>query len=177
MRSAAMAFHMAIPSAPGASRMRFLCDEMLSGLGRWLRAAGYDTLIAGQGVPARELIAQAVRDSRLLLTRDRKLAEFRDAAKTVLVLNGNGLDSSVTELMSRLPVAWDYRPFSRCMVCNTLLEQAASEMIERVPPASRAHVQQLYHCPGCDRVYWEGSHVRRMRARLAAWNSASDGPA
>ncbi|NIO40077.1 MAG: hypothetical protein GTO41_07735, partial [Burkholderiales bacterium] len=23
--------------------MRFLCDEMLKGLARWLRAAGYDT--------------------------------------------------------------------------------------------------------------------------------------
>jgi hypothetical protein len=22
------------------------------------------------------------------------------------------------------------------------------------------------HCPGCDRVYWPGSHYERMRARL-----------
>lgn len=150
--------------------MKFLCDEMLSRLGRWLRAAGYDTLIAGQGVPDRELIDMARREGRLLLTRDRKLAEFRDAARTVLVLDGNGLESSVTELMSRLPVAWDFRPFSRCMVCNTPLETAAPEMLARVPPASRIRVRQLLHCPGCGRLYWDGSHVRRMRARLAAWN-------
>jgi hypothetical protein len=32
---------------PGAGReLRFLCDEMLRGLGRWPRAAGYDTVIA-----------------------------------------------------------------------------------------------------------------------------------
>jgi hypothetical protein len=30
---------------------RFLCDEMLRGLGRWLRAAGYDTVIAEVGFP------------------------------------------------------------------------------------------------------------------------------
>jgi hypothetical protein len=30
---------------------RFLCDEMLHGLGRWLRAAGYDTVIAESGIP------------------------------------------------------------------------------------------------------------------------------
>jgi uncharacterized protein with PIN domain len=28
-----------------------LCDEMLKGLGRWLRAAGYDTVIAAAGFP------------------------------------------------------------------------------------------------------------------------------
>ena len=28
---------------------RFLCDEMLKGVGRWLRAAGYDTVIAAGG--------------------------------------------------------------------------------------------------------------------------------
>ena len=25
--------------------MKFLCDEMLKGLGRWLRVAGYDTVM------------------------------------------------------------------------------------------------------------------------------------
>jgi hypothetical protein len=34
---------------------RFLCDEMLVGLGRWLRIAGYDTVIAERGRNDREL--------------------------------------------------------------------------------------------------------------------------
>jgi uncharacterized protein with PIN domain len=29
--------------------MRLLCDEMPTGIGRWLRAAGYDTAIAASG--------------------------------------------------------------------------------------------------------------------------------
>ena len=32
-----------------ADELRFLCDEMLAGLGRWLRIAGYDTAIARRG--------------------------------------------------------------------------------------------------------------------------------
>jgi uncharacterized protein with PIN domain len=24
-------------------------------------------------------------------------------------------------------------------------------------------------CPACERIYWPGSHHRRMRARLEAW--------
>jgi uncharacterized protein len=38
----------AIPGVNG--ELRFLCDEMLRGLGRWLRAAGYDTVIADGGI-------------------------------------------------------------------------------------------------------------------------------
>jgi uncharacterized protein with PIN domain len=35
--------------------LRFLCDEMLAGLGRWLRIAGYDAAIAGPGRRDRDL--------------------------------------------------------------------------------------------------------------------------
>jgi hypothetical protein len=38
--------------------MRFVCDEMLRGLGRWLCAAGYDTAIAEGGLPDRILAAR-----------------------------------------------------------------------------------------------------------------------
>jgi H+/gluconate symporter-like permease len=34
------------------AQVRFLCDEMLKGLGRWLRAAGYVTAIATGGLDA-----------------------------------------------------------------------------------------------------------------------------
>ncbi|MDP2694016.1 MAG: Mut7-C RNAse domain-containing protein [Gallionella sp.] len=30
----------------------------------------------------------------------------------------------------------------------------------------------MCHCPTCERVYWRGSHYKRMRARLVAWQSA-----
>ena len=53
---------------------RFLCDEMLRGLGRWLRAAGYDTVIAGGGIPDRALAARCAEEDRVLLTKDRQLA-------------------------------------------------------------------------------------------------------
>ncbi|MGZ8154291.1 MAG: Mut7-C RNAse domain-containing protein, partial [Burkholderiales bacterium] len=36
-----------------------------------------------------------------------------------------------------------------------------------VPDAIRSHYQRFMHCPGCGRVYWEGSHWERMRRVLA----------
>jgi Mut7-C RNAse domain len=59
--------------------LRFLCDEMLAGLGRWLRIAGYDTAIADCGRRDRDLVEQAHAEQRILLTRDRRLVEIRRA--------------------------------------------------------------------------------------------------
>src|SRR3977135_3678526 len=58
---------------PGMNVVRLYCDEMLTRLGRWLRAAGYDTAIAENGMPDAALIARCVAEDRILLTRDRHL--------------------------------------------------------------------------------------------------------
>ncbi len=151
--------------------MKFLCDEMLKGLGRWLRVAGYDTAIAGNGDGDRELLEQADREGRLLLTRDRKLLEFRDGPRLALLLTGNSLDDWVAQLNRRPGLDWGYRPFSRCLVCNEPLADAPGEDWAEAPPEARRLGGPLCRCPACRRLYWEGSHVRRMRRRLQAWQS------
>lgn len=45
--------------AGGRWALRLLCDEMLKGIGRWLRAAGYDTAIAQDGVADEDLLARS----------------------------------------------------------------------------------------------------------------------
>lgn len=149
--------------------MNFLCDEMLQGLGRWLRAAGYDTAIERDGAPDRTLIQRSVREERLLITRDGKLLEHRNAARRVVLLRGNGLEDCARELTERLTLNWLYRPFSRCLLCNAVLSPAPPERWDEVPPLSRFAPSRPTQCPQCDRLYWEGGHVHRMRAHLSAW--------
>lgn len=155
--------------------MKFLCDEMLKRLGRWLRAAGYDTVIEGDGVSDRDLIQRAVREGRLLITRDRKLTEFRGAPGVVILLHSNALRDCIQELTGQLAIDWTFRPFSRCLVCNTLLIEAAPEQWCEVPHRSRLTIKHLFYCPQCGKVYWEGSHVRRMHGKLKTWQIAAGG--
>lgn len=151
--------------------MRFLCDEMLIRLGRWLRAAGHDTEIAADGDADRALVDRARADGRWLLTRDRKLLEIRGAGDCVLLLRGDGTAACAAELGSRLAVDWLADPFSRCLLCNT--ELAAADRADRaaLPPRARDLGGPLRRCPTCGRLYWPGSHVRRMRRRLAELNA------
>ena len=152
--------------------MRLLCDEMLTRLGRWLRAAGYDTEIAEGGRPDRALVVRCAAEGRLLLTRDRHLAELATLRRVpVLRLFEATVEEQARVLRSALGVDWQYAPFTRCVLDNTPLAPAPPEMAAQVPPDSRAAGGPLRRCPECDRLYWPGGHVRRMQARLAAWNA------
>lgn len=150
---------------------RFLCDEMLKGFGHWLRAAGYDTDIASPGENDRQLLEKALSENRLLLTRDRKLTEFRHADQVVVLLNCNHTADCAEELSSRFSLNWLLAPFSRCLLCNTPLQAADPSCMSQVPPHSRPHVSRLLYCPQCNKLYWDGSHVRRMTNTLTTWHN------
>jgi uncharacterized protein with PIN domain len=147
--------------------LRFLCDEMLVGLGRWLRIAGYDTAIAERGRRDRDLVEQAHAEGRILLTRDRRLVEIRHANEQTIVLEGNDINACAEELVRRLSLDWTLDPLSRCTLCNTRLELANRRLLDTLPPRIRAFNSTVHVCPQCDRLYWEGSHVRHIRGRLA----------
>ncbi len=146
---------------------RFLCDEMLSGLARWLRIAGYDAATVEPGLPDRLILDQAIAERRTMLTSDRRIMEMRGSRGRVLVLSGSGVDACARELTDRLGLDWRFDPFSRCVLCNLRLESAGDNERARLPPAVERRPGLVNICPGCRRLYWEGSHVERMQSRLA----------
>jgi uncharacterized protein with PIN domain len=156
-----------------------MCDEMLLRLGRWLRAAGYDTAIATGGTEDAALIARCATEGRVLLTRDRHLAACAAACIPVLRLAEDTIDGQARGLAATLGIDWLRAPFTRCIIDNMVLDPAPPEAIAEVPPRSREAVglqpagsprgESLLRCPACNRLYWPGGHVRRMRERLASW--------
>ena len=151
--------------------MRLLCDEMLVRLGRWLRAAGYDTVIAEGGMPDAILLARCAAEERILLTRDRHLAAVADGRVSVVCLDESSIAAQARALRAAQDIDWLHAPFTRCLVDNAPLAPAPPDMAAQVPPASRAAGDPLQLCPTCGRRYWPGGHVRRMLARLAEWNA------
>ena len=150
--------------------MRLCCDEMLARLGRWLRAAGYDTAIAEGGLPDAALIARCAAEARILATRDRHLAAAARGRVTVVRLAETDIAAQARALKAALRIDWQHAPFTRCLLDNAPLAPAPPEMAAQVPPLSRAGGGPLRVCPECGRLYWLGGHVRRMLARLAEWS-------
>lgn len=160
--------------------MKFLCDEMLKNLGEWLRIAGYDVLILPDGSADSQLVMRATSEDRLLLTRDRKMNEFRQAGDVVVLLECNDLESCVAALNRQVKINWLFKPFSRCKICNTLLHEASKEDRDKIPDEARQALSIARYCPSCRQLYWDGSHVKRMSQRLHRWNltagAAAAGP-
>jgi uncharacterized protein with PIN domain len=144
--------------------MRFLCDEMLLRLARLLRAAGYDTYLAHDGQRDAELLQIARVQNRVLVTRDKRLAA--QAHPRAVLVAGRGAAAEAESLSAVLPIDWTLAPFSRCLVDNAPLRAADTSDLDRTPEAARTRPGPFRACPACGRVYWPGSHVRRLAERL-----------
>jgi uncharacterized protein len=145
----------------------FVADAMLGRLARWLRVLGFDT-VYDVALHDRELVELAAADHRVLLTRDRHLVTHLRPKRFILVTSDAPL-AQLREVLHCCAASPRRALFTRCLVCNTLLREATpAEVRKLVPERARELAGRVLRCPGCGRVFWPGSHVRRMRSTLAA---------
>ncbi len=145
--------------------MKFVADGMLGKLARWLRILGYDTAydpLADDDT----LLNRALAEDRILLTRDRPLAERGPDGCCFLVASGN-LDDQMVQLVRMLGLDLERETFTRCLVCNEPILQVTPEAVrDSVPPYVFKTQRRFHACPECHRIYWQGTHLNRMRGRL-----------
>jgi uncharacterized protein with PIN domain/sulfur carrier protein ThiS len=152
-------------AAPAPPAWRFVADAHLGGLARLLRMAGFDTLY-DNGMDDAAIAAVAAAQSRVVLTRDRELLKRRGVGYGCYVhaLRPAG---QLAEVAGRLDLAAHAAPFTLCLHCNAPLREVARELVlDRLPETVRAHHRQFSTCDLCHRVYWKGSHWKRMCALL-----------
>jgi hypothetical protein len=151
---------------------KFLCDAMLARLARYLRAAGYDTALAGNAAADREVLRQAVDEGRWLITADRKIIEHKAAQGRVVMLPHGSLDAQAKVLSEHFAMDWTSRAFSRCLLDNALLSPVSEQAMPHVPMDVLQSGEVVMQCPSCQRIYWQGSHYRRMMGYLRRWQDA-----
>jgi uncharacterized protein with PIN domain len=148
---------------------RWLADEMLGRLARYLRCVGGDTLYL-QGIGDDALLARATADDWVILTRDRALAHR--APRSLWIASPQLADQwrSVRHVWPELP---DRVRFERCSLCNGSLVPyrlgAAPDHENGIPFERAAAGVALWSCSACGHLYWEGSHTTQIEERLARW--------
>jgi uncharacterized protein with PIN domain len=144
---------------------RFVLDAHLGTLARHLRLAGFDSLYRNDYRDI-ELVTTSVAEGRIVLTRDKGLLKRR------LVTHGYFVRATepwaqLREVLRALQLEASLKPFTRCRACNAKLQQVAkTQVLERLPAKVRGAYERFQLCPGCGRLYWEGSHYARLRQRL-----------
>jgi len=151
---------------------KFVLDVHLGRLTRYLRMLGFDALYSNHADDA-ALVRMSCEQNRILLTRD------RGVLKHAAVTHGYWLRETdsrrqAAEIVRRFDLTGSLQPFTRCMACNELLgEVPLPEVRHLVPPCAAEGCDEFRQCPGCRRVYWRGSHYRRMQR----WIEQLDQPA
>jgi uncharacterized protein len=152
----------------GASAPRFTADAMLARLARWLRVLGWDTTFQPE-LADPDLVLLANEQRRILLTRDRHLLRELKPHRSHEVRSDDPLEQ-LRDVVQSLQLPPPTELFTRCTVCNSPLSEPLSpeQRQAQLPPDVRDLPGPARQCPGCGRIYWPGSHARRMRAALDA---------
>ena len=141
---------------------RFVVDTMLGKVAKWLRVLGFDARC--ERLLRREQIESHRNNGYLLITRNQRWC----AQAGVLCLAANDPMEQLQEVVSRVSITpQDLTPLQRCIVCNRPLEPITREQAFGSVPDYVFETNTLFHqCGSCMKVYWPGSHPKRMLERL-----------
>jgi uncharacterized protein with PIN domain len=148
---------------------KFIIDHNVGKLAKWLRLMGYDARFF-RGESDAELVAIALKEGRIILTRDTRIMKRRLVTKgrlKALLIASDQPDKQIHQLIDSFKLDYRFNPFSLCLECNQpLVERKKAELKELVPPYVFKTQEQFRQCPACGRIYWRGTHWRAMTRRL-----------
>jgi hypothetical protein len=142
---------------------------MLGRLARYLRFFGYDTEYVRERTDG-EIVEMARESGRVLLTRDRQLAERVPGA---LRIRSQEIGAQLREVRDAYPQLAYQLTFDRCAECNAVLAPWARAPGDPWPeelPRERVEAGlAVFQCPACGRRFWDGSHTDRIREQVEGW--------
>ena len=147
--------------------MKFLCDQMLGTLAKWLRIYGFDTYFANSQIDDEVLIKIAKKEDRILITRDKELVQKarRENIKTILLKNTD-IDEQIVDVLK--DKNFDEKLLlSRCILCNSEIHEIKKEDIkDKVPIKVFENNDKFWFCEKCKKVYWRGTHYDNMVEKI-----------
>lgn len=145
--------------------MKFIVDCMLGKLAKWLKILGFNTLYFSK-IEDSDFMALAIKEKRLLLTRDTGLIEKSGNIKSLFIESEDWKDQ-VEQVLDAFNLWQDIRPNSRCIECNQELKSLPKKRARNlVAPFVYEHARSFALCPRCGRVFWQGTHYQDMEYKI-----------
>lgn len=146
---------------PALRLTRFILDAHLGKLAKYLRMLGFDTLYRND-YGDKEIINIALKEKRIILTRDKLLLQSRRVTHGYYV-RSTEKHKQLKEVVGKFDLYSQFKSFSRCMTCNAELILRNKEDVEHLLEEGILQLyKKFYFCPACSKVYWKGSHFKRM---------------
>ena len=143
-------------------KTRFIADVNLGDIVKYMRLLGFDVYYESV-LSAKEIIEISKSENRIILTKSKKLLKFRDVSHGVFIRPGTTAEQ-VKRIVDYLNIKDQVKPFSRCLCCNSLVEPVSkNEIVNRIPPKTKAFCDEYSQCKTCDKIYWDGTHFVNMK--------------
>ena len=140
---------------------RFVLDVHLGKLARYLRLLGFDT-VYDRAYHDATIAAISRSERRIVLTRDKGLLKRKQVTRGYWLRNTDPR-RQIAEVLEVFDLHRRAKIFSRCMMCNHVLETVAEASVRSSLPAGlRGQFGRISRCPVCERLYWPGSHYDRL---------------
>lgn len=141
---------------------QFILDVHLGTLAKYLRMLGFDTLYEND-YEDREIVETAMKEKRIILTRDRGILKRSSVEYGYLIRSFNPR-KQLHEVLKRYMLYRQISPLTRCLMCNgRIVPISKKEIMNNIPKKSREAFDEFYICEKCHRVYWKGSHYERFK--------------
>lgn len=146
--------------------MKFIADENVGKLCKWLRILGYDVSYYSP-IDDAELIRKAVHENRIILTRDSGIPKW-NMAKECLLIKSSPTVEQLKEVVEHFDLSVSKKSlFTRCIECNVpVVDVSKEEVKSKIPPYVYQTHEHFSQCPSCGKVYWAGSHYDNVLERL-----------
>jgi len=148
---------------------KFIVDHNVGKLAKWLRIMGYDTRFF-HGTDDADLVATALAEARVILTRDTQIMKRRvvtNGRLKAILIQSDEPEQQMYQVINTLNLDCRFRPFALCLECNQPLQEKSKQQVkDRVPPYVFQTQDQYMECPACHRIYWRGTHWQAMTQRL-----------
>jgi uncharacterized protein with PIN domain len=152
-------------NTPPLRTTRFILDAHLGKLAKYLRMLGFDTLYRND-FGDDEIIDISLKEKRIILTRDKLLLQSRRVTHGYYV-RATEKHEQLREVVQKFDLYKQFRSFTRCMTCNAVLVPKTGEEVRNLVQEDILQLySEFYFCPNCVKVFWKGSHFKRMESYI-----------
>ena len=152
--------------------MKFIVDLTMGKLVKWLRIAGYDTVFYNS-VEVDRIIDIASKEGRIILTRNssfikRRKKTLEERGVQYLLLASEIVDMQLRDIAAQFMLNLKGNSFTICIDCNKPLTNISKEDVAgKVPDYIYQNYSEFVQCKSCGKIFWGGTHKKRMDDRLA----------